>query len=305
MKYCYLLFIVLFTSSLNAQQITYQPFHEGTTMWLHKTAFWDGQSVNENYQRTIWSGDVQINGEHYTPIYRSSGLDPQNPMTYLGAIRQDIANEQVFFIDANEVEFDISMSHFYELGDTIPYTINIDHALSVNSGFSLLNSIVALKVSTIDSVQVNATDYRVIYEFALLNDTISGVEPTESLFYVGGKGYQNYAGFEAWGDMLCYKEEDSVIYGANQAPWYYSCVASLQEEEVDFTISPNPSAGKYQLTFGDNKSFNYEVVDVYGKTIVSLTNIPELDLTDFPSGIYFVCVFDLAGRERTLKVIKE
>ena len=304
MKYCYLLFLVLFCSSLTAQQITYQPFHEGTTMWLHKTAFWDGQSVNEYYQRTIWSGDVQINGEHYTPIYRS-GLDPQNPMTYQGAIRQDIANEQVFFIDADGVEFDISMSHFYELGDTIPYTINIQHALSVNSGFSLLNSIVALKVNTIDSVQVDPTNYRVIYEFALLNDTISGAEPTESLFYVGGIGYQNYAGFEAWGDMLCYKEEDSVIYGANQAPWYYSCLASLEEEEIDFSISPNPSSGKYQLTFGDNKSFKYEVLDVYGKRIISLTTIPELDLTEFPSGIYFVRVFDVAGRQKMHKIIKE
>lgn len=308
MKQCYLLLVLLSFSQLHAQQITYQPFHEGTTMWLHDKGYWNGVELVENYYRTIWSGDTLINGEHYTPIYRSGVLDPQNPMTYQGAIREEIANEQVFFVNTDGVEFDISISRYYELGDTIPYTINVDHALSVNSGFSMFNNVVdALKVTTVDSIQVNSNDYRIRYEFSVLHDTISGAEPYEVVVYEGGRGYQYYSGFEASGEMLCYKEEDSVIYGVGWelAPWFQSCLASIHEEEINVTISPNPSSGKFQLAFGDNKSFKYEVVDVYGKRIISLTDNRELDLTGFPSGIYIVCVSGFEGAERKYKIIKE
>ncbi len=36
MKTCCFILVILCFLTLTAQQITYQPFHEGTTMWLHE-----------------------------------------------------------------------------------------------------------------------------------------------------------------------------------------------------------------------------------------------------------------------------
>ncbi|MES2557753.1 MAG: T9SS type A sorting domain-containing protein [Bacteroidota bacterium] len=301
MKYCYLTLVLLFFSRLNAQQITYQPYHEGTTMWLHNRMVADGLGgVISTDFRTIWSGDTVINAEHYTRIYRSAGTDPSNPMTYLGGIRQDIPNQKVYFVNTAEQEFDISISHFLEVGDSIPVTPELNYALFVNSNFEIYNAD-WLVVYAKDSVQINPSEYRVLYEFYE-----APFAPIPGIYYTGGRGFDSYSGFEHGWSTLCYKEEDSVIYGASQAPWYYSCVASVQEEEeINVTISPNPSSGKYHLAIDNNESFNYEVVDIYGKRIVSLTYNPELDLTAFPSGIYFVCVFNLAGTERIYRVVKE
>ena len=301
MKQCYLLLVLLSFSQLNAQQITYQPFHEGTTMWLHeKMVPWvQGGGADSYFYRTIWSGDTVINAANYTRIFRG-GTNLNFPMTYVGGIRQDIPNQKVYFLDPTGLEFDISISHFLEVGDSIQVTPALSNAFFVNSGFEIDTNIDWLIVHAKDSVQVNSSEYRVDYKLA--NADYPDNPP---IIYKGGRGFEEFYDLGSGWFIRCYKEEDSLFYGSFGAPWYQSCIASVEEKEIDFTVSPNPSSGKYQLTFGDNKSFSYEVIDVYGKRVVSLTDNPELDLTEFPAGIYFIQKFDLTGRERTLKVIKE
>lgn len=301
MKQCYLILVLLFFSRLTAQQITYQPFHEGTTMWLHKKMIpWvQGGGADTYFYRTIWSGDTVINAEHYTRIFRG-GTNLNFPMTYVGGIRQDIPNQKVYYLNAAGIEFDISISHFLEVGDSIQVTPALSNAFFVNSCFEMDNNVDWLVVYAKDSTQVNSSDYRVDYEFA---PAYSPSNPP--IKYKGGRGFEEFYDLGSGWFTECYKEEDSVIYGVPFTPWYQSCAASIQEEEINVSISPNPSSGKYQLTFGDSKSFTYEVKDVYGKRIVSLNSNPELDLTYYPSGIYFVCVFDFAGRKSVYKVIKE
>ncbi|MDH4470956.1 MAG: T9SS type A sorting domain-containing protein [Fluviicola sp.] len=296
MKQFYILLVLLSFSQLHAQQITYQPFHEGTTTWLHENMIpWvQGGGADSYFYRTIWSGDTVINATHYTRIFRG--------VTYAGGIRQDIPNQKVYFVNTAGIEFDISISHFLEVGDSIQVTPALSNAFSVNSGFVMDNSIDWLIVHAKDSVQVNALEYRVDYAFAPANSPNN-----PPIRYTGGRGFNEYYDLGSGWFIRCYKEEDSVIYGVawELAPWFQSCLASIQEEEINVTISPNPSSGKYQLTFGDNKSFTYEVVDVYGKRIVSLTDDPELDLTEFPSGIYVVCISGFEGTERKYKIVKE
>ena len=293
MKQCYFILVLLIFSRLTAQQISYQPFHEGTTTWLHKKMIpWvQGGGADTYFYRTIWSGDTVINAENYTRIFHG--------VNYVGGIRQDIPNQKVYYLNAAGIEFDISISHFLEVGDSIQVTPALSNAFSVNSGFEIAN-VDWLVVYAKDSTQVNSSEYRVDYEFAPANNP--SYPPIK---YKGGRGFEEYYDLGSGWFIECYKEEDSVIFGTPFTPWYQICAASIQEEEINVSISPNPSSGKYQLTFGDNKSFKYEVIDVYGKRIVSLNSNPELDLTYYPSGIYFVCVFDLAGRKSVYKVIKE
>jgi len=74
------------------------------------------------------------------------------------------------------------------------------------------------------------------------------------------------------------------------------CLLSVSEvDQLTFTISPNPTSGKFQLNFAENgvKTENIQVVNGLGQSIkFSIRNINstsfEVNLSDAESGIYFV-----------------
>ena len=62
------------------------------------------------------------------------------------------------------------------------------------------------------------------------------------------------------------------------------------EEEIEITVFPNPSNGVFKISFG-NESIEgamIEISDVSGKSIVTLRNTDEVDLSNYGNGIYFI-----------------
>lgn len=71
-------------------------------------------------------------------------------------------------------------------------------------------------------------------------------------------------------------------------------------------ISPNPSTGKFNISTRDNLVQKIEVVDKLGQQIMIIekpSNNTVIDLTEHPSGMYFVKVQE-EGKVSTMKIIK-
>ena len=68
-------------------------------------------------------------------------------------------------------------------------------------------------------------------------------------------------------------------------------IAAISEETISqVELYPNPSTGVFKVdgfALGEN-DLNMSVVDMFGKVITEVENTLELDLSDFPDGIYFV-----------------
>jgi hypothetical protein len=66
---------------------------------------------------------------------------------------------------------------------------------------------------------------------------------------------------------------------------------SISEETISqVELYPNPSTGVFKIDgfeLGQN-DLKMTVVDMFGKLIKEVENTLELDLTDFPEGVYFV-----------------
>ena len=112
------------------------------------------------------------------------------------------------------------------------------------------------------------------------------------------------AGFDDAGNLFILRanEENNLpLFGRFQEeePLLFS-------QEIDFSIVPNPSNGVAKIFLSDpNENYSIDIIDFTGNKINSSENNPEIDLTSFPKGIYFVKVTDFKGNSRTKKIIKQ
>lgn len=71
-------------------------------------------------------------------------------------------------------------------------------------------------------------------------------------------------------------------------------------------LSPNPVKDLLHIDFDESrwKNAKVELVDLYGKTLLTPSSVQDLDVSAFPKGIYFVRVWDgeqLVGIEKVVK----
>ena len=76
-------------------------------------------------------------------------------------------------------------------------------------------------------------------------------------------------------------------------PAYPVTVLDINNELAEFQIYPNPSNGIYTIeSSSSSESFNVQVIDVTGKSILIATchGKSEIDISNSPNGIYFVTI---------------
>lgn len=83
-------------------------------------------------------------------------------------------------------------------------------------------------------------------------------------------------------------------------------------ENPDFTseinLYPNPTNGKVLLQHDLNQCFEYQIYDIYGQLLCngkSVNDITEIDLTQYPNGLYLIKIYNEQELIVTKKVIKE
>lgn len=278
------LFFILFLSFYSeAQQIVYQPMHGSVTNWEMYYAWYTTQ-LEEVYDHKYCSGDTTINGFTYNKIYSES----QNAV-YYGGFREDIFNQQRFFIDAQGVESNITISQFLEVGDTLLNIPELKKAFALNGGAPDLDVTDTLIVVEKDSVLETNGNYSVTYTFSIVN-AFEWDNGEDRIVYNAVKGMESFEGFEY----------------VNYLQIYSTGSAGNEDFSIDtFTVSPNPSSGIFQITNMEEKQLRYKVTDIYGKDVIVDSNNPEIDLSQHPSGCYFVNFSYSDGRNNRLRVVKQ
>jgi hypothetical protein len=95
---------------------------------------------------------------------------------------------------------------------------------------------------------------------------------------------------------------NGYIVGNNKTMLKYTQISSLEDKpkQTELTLFPNPTTGKFKITFADNPNIqirNLELLDLYGKSIYNWHHAPgtrhlEKDISHLPAGIYFIRVLN-------------
>lgn len=271
-------FSVLSFLALNAQTISYQPLHGNYTHYVNRYQYWDGTQTVESFSRTIWSGDTTIGGENYVRVFRNGN--------YVGGIREDVPNQQRFFVDLNDVETDITISHFLTAGTILTDSLKYMNAFRTYFGY-LDGNYDTLYVDQVDSIlEVNGT-YSATYHLRRLPESNTFVFNTY-------RGLLNYQKLEFAMDQVCYREDGAQTEPGEETPWTWICDLGMDETNlVQIALFPNPSFDFIRLS-GDLSALKDAIIyDLQGIEVKKLSGTElqtEIPLKELRSGIYLLSI---------------
>ena len=264
--------------STNAQTSVYHPFHGNYTNYGYYTQVWNGSEVVDLYTKTVWDGDTLIGGQNYTQIYMDG--------IYKGGVREDVANQQRFFIDSNDQEHDISISHFLSVGDTLA-----DSAVFLNAfrtyfdGGSNYNMFDSLIVAQVDSTLEQDGLYSKTYYF-------ENPEGFNVFIFNTYRGLQNFDILENHTSQFCYRELDPANPPSTITTF---CDLGISAENIQtISLYPNPSNEVITLLNKDLADIHEAVIyDLQGNKVKEINTTElntEIQVKDLKEGIYFLSI---------------
>lgn len=262
----------------SAQTIVYQPLYGNYTNYGYHGQGWNGSIPIDAYYKTVWGRDTLINGENYTQIYQDAA--------YVGGIREDVANQQRYFLNLNNVEKNISISPFLSAGDLLS-----DSSVFLNAFRTYFNEENAyhmfdtLVVGHVDSILEADGNYSATYSFET---------PTNAhTFFVFNtyRGLLNIDQLEFHVNQFCYRELNS----GSPATGEIICDLGINENKtLQVELFPNPAAESITLSGEDLPSIeNMAIYDLQGNLIkqLSLSEMgTEISLKELKSGVYFLAL---------------
>ncbi|MFT5667034.1 MAG: hypothetical protein ACI9DK_001222 [Vicingaceae bacterium] len=309
-----ILLALIANEELNAQ--AYIPFPTTNASWIDNERY----PCSENH---YWlDGDTVVNGLTYNKLffYSINNFTTSNPCThwsqsfitsgYRGALRNDSANKQVYFLEAGQVVDTLLYDFNYSVGDTLKATYK---GIPDTTGFSGAQMLVV----KIDSALIGGA-YRKRYAIlpADVNlrincnfyDTlrlIEGIGSNQSLL----GDYDLCDPLQGESILHCFKSIGQIIYNT---PLTNNCqlITNVSEgigNDQSIFISPNPTTGIVNIeSLEDVESI--EVYEMSGKllstsTPLSMTTI--LDISSHKEGIYLLKLHMKNGEVFTKKMVKE
>jgi len=84
----------------------------------------------------------------------------------------------------------------------------------------------------------------------------------------------------------------------------------VPEEKAPITVGPNPSSGKFNVSFnGGFSPVQYDILATSGLAVKSAKVVSaktlQLDITEMPAGLYLLRLTDRSGNKELLRLIKE
>ena len=284
---------LLFVGTMNAQTIAYQPIHGNYTNYGYQTQIWNGVEVVTWNAKTIWGRDTVIGGENYIQIYRSGGQ-------YAGGIREDVANQQRYYLDVSNIEKNITISHFLQVGDILTDSSAFLNAFRTYFDDGTLDSYSfdTLVVGQVDStLEANGT-YSSTYYFE------KPAQPIAFFTYNTYRGLLNVDRLEYHVNQFCYRELDSTG-GIN--PAITICDLGVEEmNSLDISVFPNPATGYIELSGNDLPLIKeLTIYDLNGKMVKYIPQSEintRISLEELESGVYLLA---LNGNSKILRLIKQ
>ena len=241
--------------------------------------FYGIHGVIGNYNITV--SDTQINSLSYTKIrnkyvyFPGMNMDSSIVEGSMGSyvlLREDVELRRVYLLVNNQeyLQFDFTL----EIGDTLPTDINYI-------------------IVAIDSILTNA-GYR--KRFVASNGGSYNIEYVEGVGSLGGH-ITNVSAANNGSHLLCYYQNDNLVYDYSSAfnvdCGVYTNTSEPSQQINKLLISPNPAFHAFTLETGINDKCKLKIIDIYGKTVVSLffsAREYQVDISRLTAGIYYVVV---------------
>jgi hypothetical protein len=305
MKKLLLFTLFLFVSAaFRAQSWIYHPFPADSAVWMEDHVDSDGYHT---FRRTYLLGDTLIGGLNYKKLYETTtpmamfAPVPFGDANYIGALRDDILSRKVYFKDPYSAE-----------------TLLFDFTLPVGGIATIDNyvcsgSIDTILVTSIDSVLVNGSYSK---RFHLAAPAGSWCTPGNIIEGVGGDaGFREFftGGFEFSNQLLCMSVKKVNVYPSGSMYTSYNCayavgIAELENGKLKLTIAPNPAADNIHLSVRCDSGYDLELSDERGMLVYSRKDLqgsgPDIDLSGFANGMYFIRLTEKDGNFIIKKVVK-
>lgn len=270
---------LLLVGTIEAQTIAYQPLHGNYTQYIYRSQSWSGGQPADNYFKTIWSGDTSIGGENYVRVFQN-GL-------YYGGIREDVPNQQRYFIDRNDVEKNITIDPFLSVGDVLSDSAAFLNAFRVYNdlGPGYYDMFDTLVVDQVDSIMEVGGTYSTNYHLRKLPYPVSFI-------YNSYRGLQRFQVLEFNTDQLCYREDGEQTPPGQETPWTFMCDLGMNETNLlQVQLHPNPTVDYMNLSGDLSLVTDLSIFDSRGALIqqIPVSDISKaIALKDLKSGVYFL-----------------
>lgn len=300
-------FFALLISTLIAGAVAaqaYVPFPDSNGVWSIEFTNLAGPPNNFGVHYGM-HGDTVIGTQTYHKMYRGT-LSPggvHTPTTYAGAFREQ--NKQIFWIGqpnpgASNGTYWVQYWSVLEvmiydfnavLGDTI--TIDTTDFVVTNVGSTTVGS-VSRRTLDIESVRLNQFNTKTTATWIEgIGSTMGPAEYTENIF--------DYR----W-DLRCYKD-DNVSHAFCSCACHTVGVPEVPNA-VKVTVTPNPSASQFDVSWKTTSVTNVKVIDALGRMVESktITGTQNARLgRHLPVGTYWIELRDESGNRLAVeKVIK-
>lgn len=310
-KFLFFLLIVWQINALEAQTNVYHPFPAANAIW--NVSYQDYWNYNcQNYSCSI-PDDTIIGSVTYHKIWKQGKSllmidNSPNPLPvctnqitstysyYAGAIREDLPQKKIYFLQPSSTTEQLLYDFTLNVGDTI-------------KGYFSSNFPPPLIIQYIDSTLIG-TQYRKTWHIDPSNGWGGMPQIIEGIGSIYGLLGTPYTYEKTWIVLECFSQNDQTLYPSYNAANGCALITSVKEknEFEGISVYPNPTSGKFQLKFNNQKIVLLEITDVLGKIILKkqlekeTTNI---DLSAHPNGIYFVKAFDSKGNFVMKKIVKQ
>ncbi|PSK92453.1 T9SS type A sorting domain-containing protein [Taibaiella chishuiensis] len=297
---------VFLVAALQAQ--TYIPFPTSNTIWREqfcRTA--TDPYTTHNYGLT--NSDTLINNLTYHKLYLSADTIFQ-VAEWIGSIRED-SFKRVYYRPAGQVtggsESDKLLYDFsLQLGDTLP----------ANAHNGLNNWMVTMRVTQVDSININGTYHRRITFDWPRTSWVEGVgNNIRGLLYYSGTWPNN----GQWNDLICLGREGSwVLHNTNSTAPPFAPLPACNQDLVGIrshelplgaiTFHPLPlvTTSSVYLT-GEGRLHTMEIYDITGRKIKTCTAAANgrviLYRDDYKPGIYLYRLYNDKGQRASGKFV--
>lgn len=276
------------------------PFPTKNAMWTEMYYNpWPDESA-KFHCFALKNSDTIINGNLYHKLYHSEDtIFTEDKLC--GGIREESGVVYYYSINTlpynlmemqNNTEVKLFNSNF-ELGDTLKlqdkYLVDFDMVIEDTYDLSLNSSVrkcYQLSFSFYTWIEGIGTKMGLLFGFGLI--------PNNGL----------------WNDLICFKQNDTIVYHNNQYASCYYTNTIIKDTKVQnqIIIKPNPVADNAEITFAPVYK-KLEIISPLGQVVKNLnitgaTSV-RLNNNEIPPGIYIVLLSDKQGNKTTTKLVIE
>jgi hypothetical protein len=298
-KFYFSILISLTSLAGSAQSWIYHPFPTDSAIWTNDLGTWymgpgfppsPVYNPDAPHRYCMSDLDTTIGAQTYS-ILNYCGS------SYKGAVRDDGAGK-VYFVPKDSTMELLIYDFTVEVGDTaFVYENSFDNEFT---GFSQASYV----VWNIDSVLINSS-YRKRFHFSSCDGVwIEGIGCSRGLFVESWPNVSNY-----YNNLECMSHNDTTLFPSYSLGGCSLVSGISQPAEIteEILIFPNPATSTLNISSGTALSV-IEICNVLGTVVYrSETDIHmvELDLSELPSNVYFLRLYNKKGVSFVRKIVKQ